>query len=319
MSTPSGSGAGGSADGQSGDAKPVTGLAAVTAALPFTLTAPASVAGLPQATVAELGSGGKSGALVTYGKGPGSVVVLEHAASAAGTGSGGGSGAGPGGGPGEGPLSLPTHTIADVSVQELEHRRRSVRASCPSPGRAVSYVVLESVAQSTAQAAAQALLQALRRSTEAPPIEVRGLVKTYGELTAVAGVDLTVNAGDVYGYLGPSVVLLQRPTSLRMMLGLIPADGLQREAVWRRPDADRGRVTWCRGVRRGSCLLSVPSAGRKNLEMLAAFGGGGAVGRIDEALQTVDLMGRRSQNRVGGYSRRMRTAAGHSRGAAARP
>ena len=37
-----------------------------------------------------------------------------------------------------------------------------------------------------------------------PPVEVRGLVKRYGELTAVAGVDLTVNTGDVYGYLGPN-------------------------------------------------------------------------------------------------------------------
>ena len=43
-----------------------------------------------------------------------------------------------------------------------------------------------------------------RPARGAPPVEVRGLVKRYGELTAVAGVDLTVNAGDVYGYLGPN-------------------------------------------------------------------------------------------------------------------
>jgi ABC-type branched-subunit amino acid transport system ATPase component len=30
----------------------------------------------------------------------------------------------------------------------------------------------------------------------APPVEVRGLVKRYGALTAVDGVDLTVDAGD---------------------------------------------------------------------------------------------------------------------------
>jgi ABC-2 type transport system ATP-binding protein len=55
--------------------------------------------------------------------------------------------------------------------------------------------------------------------SDAPPIEVRGLVKRYGELTAVAGVDLTVEAGDVYGYLGPNGA--GKTTSLRMMLGLI--------------------------------------------------------------------------------------------------
>jgi ABC-2 type transport system ATP-binding protein len=38
----------------------------------------------------------------------------------------------------------------------------------------------------------------------APPIEARGLVKRYGDITAVDHVDLTVGAGDVYGYLGPN-------------------------------------------------------------------------------------------------------------------
>ncbi|HEX3691463.1 MAG TPA: hypothetical protein VHV28_17305, partial [Solirubrobacteraceae bacterium] len=46
-----------------------------------------------------------------------------------------------------------------------------------------------------------------------PPIEVRGLVKQYGELTAVGGVDLTVQSGDVYGYLGPNGA--GKTTSLR--------------------------------------------------------------------------------------------------------
>src|SRR5260370_31541067 len=54
---------------------------------------------------------------------------------------------------------------------------------------------------------------------ESPPIEVRGLVKRYGEITAVDDVDLTVNPGDVFGYLGPNGA--GKTTSLRMMLGLI--------------------------------------------------------------------------------------------------
>ena len=40
--------------------------------------------------------------------------------------------------------------------------------------------------------------------TAAPPVEVRGLTKTYGDITAVDNVDLTVEAGDVFGYLGPN-------------------------------------------------------------------------------------------------------------------
>ncbi|MEA2123477.1 MAG: type transport system ATP-binding protein, partial [Solirubrobacteraceae bacterium] len=38
----------------------------------------------------------------------------------------------------------------------------------------------------------------------ASPVELRGLVKRYGDLVAVDDVDLTVEAGDVYGYLGPN-------------------------------------------------------------------------------------------------------------------
>src|SRR5436305_9076742 len=53
----------------------------------------------------------------------------------------------------------------------------------------------------------------------APPVEVRGLAKSYGEIAAVAGIDLTVNPGDVYGYLGPNGA--GKTTALRMMLGLI--------------------------------------------------------------------------------------------------
>src|SRR4051812_50208546 len=54
------------------------------------------------------------------------------------------------------------------------------------------------------------------------PLAVRGLVKRYGDLTAVDGVDLTVEPGDVYGYLGPNGA--GKTTSLRMMLGLIRPD-----------------------------------------------------------------------------------------------
>ena len=53
----------------------------------------------------------------------------------------------------------------------------------------------------------------------APPIEVRGLTKRYGEIVAVDGVDLTIERGDVFGYLGPNGA--GKTTSLRMMLGLI--------------------------------------------------------------------------------------------------
>jgi ABC-2 type transport system ATP-binding protein len=53
------------------------------------------------------------------------------------------------------------------------------------------------------------------------PVEVRGLVKRYGEIVAVDDVDLTVEAGDVYGYLGPNGA--GKTTTIRLLLGLIRA------------------------------------------------------------------------------------------------
>ena len=35
-------------------------------------------------------------------------------------------------------------------------------------------------------------------------IETRGLVKTYGEIEAVRGIDLNVREGEVFGFLGPN-------------------------------------------------------------------------------------------------------------------
>jgi ABC-2 type transport system ATP-binding protein len=140
----------------------------------------------------------------------------------------------------------------------------------------------------------------------APPIEVRGLVKRYGELTAVAGVDLTVNAGDVYGYLGPNGA--GKTTSLRMMLGLIrPTEGSVR-LFGRDPMAGVAALEGVAGFVEAPTFYPYLN-GRKNLELLAAFDGDHAADRIGEALETVELTDR-AGDRVGGYSHGMRQRLG---------
>jgi ABC-type multidrug transport system ATPase subunit len=54
-------------------------------------------------------------------------------------------------------------------------------------------------------------------------IELRGLRKHYGDFHAVDGLDLTVQAGDVYGFLGPNGA--GKSTSIRMMMSLIRPTG----------------------------------------------------------------------------------------------
>jgi ABC-2 type transport system ATP-binding protein len=138
------------------------------------------------------------------------------------------------------------------------------------------------------------------------PIEVRGLVKRYGELTAVAGVDLTVEAGDVYGYLGPNGA--GKTTSLRMMLGLIRPDEGSVRLFGRDPQETVQALEGVAGFVEAPAFYPYMT-GRRNLELLAAFDGGDARGRIDRALGAVDLA-HRAGDRVGGYSHGMRQRLG---------
>jgi ABC-2 type transport system ATP-binding protein len=50
-------------------------------------------------------------------------------------------------------------------------------------------------------------------------IELQGLVKRYGDFTAVKGIDLTVPRGELFGFLGPNGA--GKTTSLRMIAGIL--------------------------------------------------------------------------------------------------
>ena len=58
-------------------------------------------------------------------------------------------------------------------------------------------------------------------------IELRNLTKRYGQIVAVDRVDLSVAAGEVFGFLGPNGA--GKTTTIRMMMGLLkPTEG----SVW---------------------------------------------------------------------------------------
>ena len=142
---------------------------------------------------------------------------------------------------------------------------------------------------------------------ESPPIEVRGLVKRYGEITAVNDVDLTVNSGDVFGYLGPNGA--GKTTSLRMMLGLIRPSAGSVRIFGRDPQVS---VSALEGV---AGFVEAPSfypylSGLDNLKLCQALDGG-EDGRatIDEVLEIVELRDR-AKDKVKGYSHGMRQRLG---------
>lgn len=131
--------------GHGGEApRKLVGAEAVEKAVDFPLTAPESLAGLPRSEVRGIEVGGKSAALVTYGKGLGGIAVIESASEP-----------GKEGGPmGAGGLSLPKVSINGAEGTELDTALGTVIRF--SKG-GVDYVVLGSVPPAAAEAAARAL------------------------------------------------------------------------------------------------------------------------------------------------------------------
>jgi len=132
-------------------------------------------------------------------------------------------------------------------------------------------------------------------------------VKRYGDIVAVDAVDLTIDDGEVYGFLGPNGA--GKTTTMRMLLGLIRPDAgsvrlFGRDAEHRTPQALTGVAGFVEAPRFYPYL-----SGRKNLELLAAFDGDGARGRIDDTLELVELR-QRAKDKVGGYSQGMRQRLG---------
>jgi ABC-2 type transport system ATP-binding protein len=143
--------------------------------------------------------------------------------------------------------------------------------------------------------------------TDVQPVVARGLIKRYGDITAVAGVDLTVEPGDVFGYLGPNGA--GKTTSLRMLLGLIRPTAGSAELFGRNPmlvgaKALEGVAGFVEGPRFYPYL-----SGRRNLRLLADYDEPVSKSRIDEVLEIVELRDR-AKDRVGGYSHGMRQRLG---------
>jgi ABC-type multidrug transport system ATPase subunit len=124
-------------------------------------------------------------------------------------------------------------------------------------------------------------------------ITTRALVKRYGALRAVDGIDLDVRAGDVYGFLGANGS--GKTTTVRMLLGLVlPTSGEIELLGGRMPRAGR------RVLPRVGALIEGPASyghlsGRENLALLDASGPAGPwrtrKHRIAEVLEQVGLAG----------------------------
>jgi ABC-2 type transport system ATP-binding protein len=123
-------------------------------------------------------------------------------------------------------------------------------------------------------------------------IVTRGLVKRFGRVTAVAGVDLRIPAGIRFGLLGPNGS--GKTTLVRMLLGLVHATAGEVELLGEPMPRRAARV-----LPRVGAMVEGPAAwgnlsGRANLRLIDAAGPGGGRSRrqrVDDALERVGLGG----------------------------
>ena len=100
-----------------------------------------------------------------------------------------------------------------------------------------------------------------------PVISVHDLVKTYGKVEAVRGIDLEVGAGEIFGFLGPNGA--GKSTTISILCTLIrPTSGVAEVAgfdVSQDPSAVRARI----GLVFQDPSLDGQLTGRENLEFHA--------------------------------------------------
>lgn len=127
-------------------------------------------------------------------------------------------------------------------------------------------------------------------SPKVPALESRGVVKRYGSLTAVAGVDLSIAAGESVALLGPNGA--GKTTLVEMLEGLVAPDSgqiLVDGLDWAtQASSIRGRL--------GTCLQDAKLPERlrveETLELFCSFHGRGR-DRAEELLSLVDLASHR--------------------------
>ena len=137
-------------------------------------------------------------------------------------------------------------------------------------------------------------------------LDVRDLQKTFGDVRAIDGLDLRVDAGEVHGLVGPNGA--GKTTVLRIVFGLVAPDAgtvtvLDTDVA----EAGEGSADGVGGFVEEPRFYPYLTA-RRNLELMADLDGGGDE-RIDDVLANVRLDDR-ADRKVGGFSSGMRQRLG---------
>jgi ABC-2 type transport system ATP-binding protein len=118
-------------------------------------------------------------------------------------------------------------------------------------------------------------------------IEVAGLIKRFGQTTALDGLDLTVAQGEVHGFLGPNGA--GKTTTIRILLGLQRADGGTARLLGGDPWHDAVALHRRLAYVPGDVTLWPNLSGGEVIDLLGRLRGGVNRARRDELLERFDL------------------------------
>ncbi len=144
-------------------------------------------------------------------------------------------------------------------------------------------------------------------------IEARALARRFGETEAVAGVDLTVESGEIYGFLGPNGA--GKSTMVRMLTTLLAPTGGSASVAGFDVATDPEHVRLRIGVALQDAALDPKQTGRELLDLQGRLYGlptHERRRRVDDLLRLVDIghaIDRRINTYSGGMKRRLDLAA----------
>jgi len=118
-------------------------------------------------------------------------------------------------------------------------------------------------------------------------ISISGLVKTFGSVRALDGLDMTVRTGEVHGFLGPNGA--GKTTTLRVLLGLLRPDSGDVSLLGGDPWADATKLHRRLAYVPGDVTLWPSLTGGEVIDLLGRLRGGLDPKRRAELLQLFDL------------------------------
>ncbi len=144
-------------------------------------------------------------------------------------------------------------------------------------------------------------------------IQTRGLTRRFGDFTAVAGVDLAIPRGRVYGFLGPNGA--GKSTTIRMLCGLLDPSSGEARVLGHQMPPDAEALRRKLGYMTQNFSLYTDLTVRENLEFMAEIFTLPRTSRdahIRENMQRyflTDLADRRAGSMSGGQKQRLALAA----------